>query len=707
MSKITIYNNVTDRTGQGVIEIQDFLIGIGSGKWRSEVERYRRGEIEKKTLPCVTVSGVFEPTRAAENLKSHSGYIAFDFDKQDASRLAEDPYTHCLFVSCSGSGHCCIVKIDSKQFKDSWSQLCDYYRDKHNLFADPSCKDVSRLRFVSYDPKAYMNDKSLVFYALKKEPRQEFKKELYFHTANNFEFVLEQIQNSGVDLTADYADWIKIGMALKAEFGDAGLDYFKIVSQCHPGYDEKQTEAKFKGFKPTKTTIGTFYYLAKLRGLQIKSERTKDILQAVSVVKKNGGNKDGLVKQLETIGITPDEKEIALFDRVAFEKPDDINEKDYVRLGRLFLGQYDLWLCEIRKRVFLGNELLTDRHVAQIWEQMQNSGIKLSKSQVSDLIENNHIQKRDPLRDYFKEWETEGTDLIEKWMSAIPFLHKEFSQKMLRYWFMGVMENLYTPMPLPYCLILCGKLANTGKTQALRNLLPEDLYDWFGETDLRKYDDARRAMCEKLIVFNDEFAGNMVKDSSTFKSLLSGDKYTIRMPYARYAEDYKRIGSVCATSNEEGLIYDKSTNNRRIFPVEVVSEIDWKIQKSIDKRKLWGQVYWAWKTNTWPAIMTSQDIQELNQMSNDYSEKEYLEEFVIENIIEDKDWFMSLTEIKESIQPYVKNEISIMALGRFLNKQGFKKVRKKTGYNIKTGYNVRNTKGLSAAYSAQGSGQAV
>ena len=76
-------------------------------------------------------------------------------------------------------------------------------------------------------------------------------------------------------------------------------------------------------------------------------------------------------------------------------------------------------------------------------------------------------------------------------------------------------------------------------------------------------------MTQKLIVMNDEMGGKSKQDEKRFKELTSKAIFSLRAPYARNNEDFKRLAVLCGTSNDKEVINDP-TGNTRILPVEVL-----------------------------------------------------------------------------------------------------------------------------------------
>ncbi len=60
--------------------------------------------------------------------------------------------------------------------------------------------------------------------------------------------------------------WVRIGMALRAEFGDDGFHIFDFWSQQRSKYSAKAALSAWKGFKARRITIGTLFFEAQRAG---------------------------------------------------------------------------------------------------------------------------------------------------------------------------------------------------------------------------------------------------------------------------------------------------------------------------------------------------------------------------------------------------------------------------------------------------------
>ena len=214
MPFISTFKRVTDHKPSGKMEFTEYLNAVSSGKWQDIVLDWRvkypnlskdKRAAEKGNIPCVTPCGTFEYCSAAK-IDQHSGIIAMDFDSKDnptgipKDKLAVDPYTMAVHDSVSGNGLVVYVKIDPERHLDAFEGLMVYYLNNYEIVADKSCKDVSRLRYVSYDPDLYYTDKSKTFkkYLDKKQAAEQRQSHYHVQGKSEFDFVVEQIVLEGI-----------------------------------------------------------------------------------------------------------------------------------------------------------------------------------------------------------------------------------------------------------------------------------------------------------------------------------------------------------------------------------------------------------------------------------------------------------------------------------------------------------------------------
>ena len=279
------------------ITLEAFLKGVQCGQWKKQVENVRAlidpEEIKaaKKQVPAVSPSCIFTGKHSGANVKEHTGILCLDIDGSKNPDIAQpaararvyaDQYTFAGHVSVSGSGICLYVQIEPEQHEAAYLQLEAYYRQAWGVITDPACKNVSRLRFASYDPALYRNTEARPFITRKKrfnidrqQARRSVDRPAVQDSGQYFEAVLSQILAAGYDLTASHADWVKVGFAIASGYGEAGRQYFHELSQFHPKYKPAETDRQFTRCLQTRAagvTISTFFYMAKQAGFTFKQQ---------------------------------------------------------------------------------------------------------------------------------------------------------------------------------------------------------------------------------------------------------------------------------------------------------------------------------------------------------------------------------------------------------------------------------------------------
>lgn len=299
--------NVVQFKDLNIIEVYDMI--------RSESFRKNTGFLRKlesasearlykaSNFNYVTFSGTFN-TRKDDSLKKHSGLMAIDFDHvgdldQLKKTLLDDPCldTELMFVSPSGDGLKWIVSIniDELSHLENFRAIEAYLKEKYNLKIDGSGKDVSRACFLPHDPDAYINPN---YYELR-NPRKKFDAKAYLKdckeieepkpvTANfpdsalyDVETVIQRIEESHTDITANYADWRNIGFAFAGAFPVEGRSLFHRLSRFYEGYDPAQCDTQYDACtKATKSGVSlkTFFYLAKNAGIDIATSGKRQYL---------------------------------------------------------------------------------------------------------------------------------------------------------------------------------------------------------------------------------------------------------------------------------------------------------------------------------------------------------------------------------------------------------------------------------------------
>ena len=284
--EISIYRGVKDTTGYRST-LFEFLNNVdydAINELRSCSDPIRRKQI-KLSLPQATISGVFAPTRSAENLVKHSGLICVDIDRKDNlhisnfDNLIEDVLRHIKEVmyasrSVSGNGYFLIIPLKyPKRHKAQFEQLVSEFCTM-GINIDRACGDVCRLRCQSYDFQQYINLDAAPFVGVHNEPRPIRPRFDYAYCEGDEEKVARlcrEIMHRHIDLTASYDDWMKIGAAL-SNLGERGRQWFHLCSSQNSGYNAADCDRKFNNLLRSvrRISLGTFFYACKNAGLDIR-----------------------------------------------------------------------------------------------------------------------------------------------------------------------------------------------------------------------------------------------------------------------------------------------------------------------------------------------------------------------------------------------------------------------------------------------------
>lgn len=309
---ISLFGSCKSVMASGIILLIQWL--KGEGQYREVVDRIRLSTDKKEisalklTLPAVTISGIFKE-RNLDGLIKHTGLMAIDIDGKDnptitnieslKERISTKAYILYCGLSVSGRGLFCVIKIsDPTKHLEHFFALEKEFADI-GVIIDSACKDITRLRFFSYDENAYYNLTASVFdqcierpsqrpisvrtdHKKRKQPKQHSLKiknneeidlmELAMKsTFDNSRFFLsptatgrqraiyllmEMAMNKKIDITEEYGDWIFVCSIIAMNFGEDGRNLFHDISQYYPSYDENECDRKYdelltKDYKPS------------------------------------------------------------------------------------------------------------------------------------------------------------------------------------------------------------------------------------------------------------------------------------------------------------------------------------------------------------------------------------------------------------------------------------------------------------------------
>ena len=272
-----------------------------------------RADFKKQNLPFVSFGGEFS-YRKNDKVTTPSCLVCLDLDGKDqsprwnpddipsvASRLSEDPELDpvLLFRSPTGAGLKIVVPVrqeirNDKEFKDAYTALERYLRERHQIVSDEQRKDIAGACFLCYDPEALFRESKVSFDVEKWTPPVEAPQprvpqapqgrplgETMGLTDGPSDYIraliaVEDIERSKISLTDGRNDWRDIGFAL-SNLGEEGRDLFHRLSRMAgsrydpKGTDEFFSEALGRTSTGNRIELETLFVRAKNAGVSLRS----------------------------------------------------------------------------------------------------------------------------------------------------------------------------------------------------------------------------------------------------------------------------------------------------------------------------------------------------------------------------------------------------------------------------------------------------
>lgn len=296
MMNIGLYRNVHEQHGY-IVSVEDYFNKF-SPACKSMIDELRmikdhdeQRQYKSVNLPAATFSCICGVNKS--QIISRNDIIVIDIDLVENQFLKDEdtlstykrkifdlPYVYAVSKSCSGNGIFVIVIIentDNDKFVNRFKSLEVEFKEQFNLVIDAACKNVNRLRYISYDNDLLIKDNTVIEYfdEVFIEEVVEYKP-LKIKSNNDLiydeEFVFAAI-NTLIDMgySADtYFDWLIEAFRLSA-LGEIGLSLFIRLSQNSSRYTgDKDAEKQFN-ICQQKTKISweeaVVYYYGKAKKL--------------------------------------------------------------------------------------------------------------------------------------------------------------------------------------------------------------------------------------------------------------------------------------------------------------------------------------------------------------------------------------------------------------------------------------------------------
>ena len=291
-NKISLYKRVKD-TKSVTISLDDWLHKVSPAAKKviqdiritNESDPKAAKAMKTVNLPCVTISGRFEGERKADKVTEMNPIICVDIDVIPDGMTIEDlkkkvfelPYVFYVSMSARGEGIFALIYYNmEKDFLTTFKSL-QYDFKLMGIEIDKACKDICRLRFVSWDENTLEKDDVEMYDG---EYLEQFADPKFYKKTQErqsgpvcmddyFTFkTIEYLINMCGYRADEYQDWLMDGFRL-ATFGEYGHALFMHLSQHSDNFNERIAERKWdecvKNTQMTKDCLAHYYAEAKKR----------------------------------------------------------------------------------------------------------------------------------------------------------------------------------------------------------------------------------------------------------------------------------------------------------------------------------------------------------------------------------------------------------------------------------------------------------
>ena len=565
LTQISFYRTLTDKNNSNIsIEKVLELIKTGKGfkntiqRIRQEPEKAKQNQI-KRSLPAVTISGLFGKSRTTKDLLEHSGFIQIDFDDvidlPKASReLQNNKFSYAVFISPTGKGIKLIVKISVgiEKHIQSFTGLEKYYKENFNLKVDKQCKDISRLLFLSWDKDIFVNENSIQW------QKDETDQHLLFKS------VLQKLERKETFEKGKRNDFV-----------------YKLACEC------------YKNNIALDSAINEIEY-------QFSSEdflRTEIELTVKSAYNIKGSN---IISEVEN------NQSYSLLRRA----------ENYIE------NKYEIRLNEVCNKIEYKikdvQEPFKELNENNIFRELQHANISLPQNKLLALLLSDFVSSYNPFAHYFESlpiWdENNEPDYIEKLCDYIPAkdmkrfkLH--FKKMLVRCIACALENNVFNKQ----VFVLVGEGQNTGKSTFCRWLCPPTLADYITEY-VNTDKDGMIVLATNFFINMDELATLSKAEINSLKSFISKDKINIRLPFAKRSSVHPRRANFIGSTNNDEFLTDE-TGSVRWLCFELTGTINFEYKNDFDINNIWKEAFALYKSG-FEYQLTPNEIKENEEANN-------------------------------------------------------------------------------------------
>lgn len=669
---VTIFKNILQTTHGDDFFLSDIMSAIRDGHWKEKIDRLRslsgkpeRSDFKKNELPYFTGSGTFEK-RNDKSIRQHNGRLILDFDNLPdvnvaKSLICSDEFVEYCFVSASGNGLAAVIKIDGTKHAESFESAKIYFEQKYSFPVDP-LRDVSRARFVSYDPNLYHNAAARTF-VISKGAEQKIKDVI----ANMINRAVEGERHNTVLKASRLAGGFVAGGIISED----EIAMFILEKITAAGWRSDAHVATIKdGINNGKLSP---LQLADAERMTVQTQQDVDAWREIysfihSVNRAGRAWTETDVIHLCEKHLISKEKITAAFNKVFTENEHEFDLDNKPEIVRVEMFIHERWqivrndvtgISEFRVHDAPEFERL---NVNTIYRAIQHAGFKFSNEKLKSLLKSDFIVPFNPFDDYFGSlptWTSEQDDHIQKMASFVKvkgspadqkFFETQFKKHLVRclHCTLSGRENRFV-------FVLVGEMQNTGKSTFIRFLNPFGL-KYYTESPIRDNKDTELSFAENFIHNLEELSSLGKVEVNHLKSVISRAIIKERKPYGETADEYPRRANFFGSTNKDEFLTDTQNTRWLCFDIE---SIDWSYSKEIKIDNVWSQAFALYKSG-FDCQLTKEESEQRDAINKNFEitdvEKDVVCRFFKQAPAENQ-YFKPTSEIMESIIKSTENRI--------------------------------------------------
>lgn len=272
--QVSYYPTITAKEAQNMTleqAIHNYMIYKDIDKLRTITDEAQYKE-QKKKLPLFSISASFNGSHNKDNIAKYNNLISIDIDGKDNTDMTVNqlrqtilnsqlkPYIFYLSKSCGGNGLYCIIRIngDISNFLGHFKSLEEDFKNI-GITIDNQCKDISRLRFSSYDTNEYINEVSMTY--TKELIEDTTIKMVYPTTTTNaiktkakikditkdtkLNKLLEIIDRDNINIVPTHTDTLNVRSYLIGKYSEKALKAWLLIKSKDKCYNEQIERNKF------------------------------------------------------------------------------------------------------------------------------------------------------------------------------------------------------------------------------------------------------------------------------------------------------------------------------------------------------------------------------------------------------------------------------------------------------------------------------